>query len=117
MNIKNKYKIDNNAELTVIMLMSKKVKTWNLNLYPCFIKVIDNHYTISGIAGKTQQSLDQGIKSENTTLHDTTYDTNRPQRLSRRNVPIKQKQPLRTNRQPLRPQQTSSTTPHKGDHC
>ena len=89
------------------MLMSEKVKTWNSNLYPHLIKTINNHYRVSGIAYETQQCLDRGIKSDNTISHNTAYYTHRPQRSSRGNVPIKQKQPLRTSRQP---RHTNTTT-------
>ena len=65
--MKNKYKTDNNAELTVdtlfsimgAMLMNEKVKTWNSNLYPHLVKTMDNHYTASGITCEAQQYLDR----------------------------------------------------------
>ena len=121
---KNKYKTDNNTELTVdtlfsiigVMLMSDKVKTWNSNIYPHLVKTMDNHYTVSGIACEVKKYLDRSIKSDNTTSHDNTYYTHRPQQSSRGNVSIKQKQPLRTSKQPLHSQQMSWTTPNKRDH-
>ena len=72
--IKNKYKTDNNTELTVYtlfslmgaMLMSETVKTWNSNLYSNLIKTMDNHYMASGIACKAQQYVDRSITSDNT---------------------------------------------------
>ena len=109
--------IDNNTLFSIMgaILMSEKVKTWNSNLYSHLIKTMDNHYTANGIACEAQQYLDRGIKSDNTTLHNTAYYTHRPQRSILENVPIKQKQSLRTSRQPLHQQQTSFTTPHKRD--
>ena len=96
--------------------MSDKVKTWNSNIYPHLVKTMDNHYTVSGIACEVKKYLDRSIKSHNTTSNDNTYYTHRPQRLSRGNVSIKQKQPLRTSKQPLHSQQMNCTTPHIRDH-
>ena len=77
---------------------------------------MENHYTASEIACEAQQYLDRGIKSDKTTSHDTAYYMHKSQRPSWGNVPIKQKQPLRTSRQPPDPQQTIFTTPYKRDH-
>ena len=122
--IKNKYKKDNNADLTVdtlfsvmgAMLMSEKVKTWNPNLYPHLVKTMDNHYTASGIACEAQRYIDRGIRTDDTTSHDNAYYTHRPQRWSRGNTPIKPKQPLRTSEHPPRSQWTNTTTSHNRNH-
>ena len=77
---KNKYK-DNKVDLTVdmvfsimgAMLMSKKVKDCNPNIYPHFVKTMDSHYTAIGIACEAQQYVDRGVKMDRTTSHDTAY--------------------------------------------
>ena len=78
MHIKNKYKADNNAELTVdrlfstigaMLMRSKKVKTWNSN--PHLVETMYNHYTVSGMVCEVQHHT-------NTRHRETTTITQNP---------------------------------------
>lgn len=89
--------------------MSEKMKIWNSNLYPHLVKTMDNHYSAIGIASEAQIYLDRGVKSNDTTSHDTVYFTQKPQRSNQRNAP------LRPSRQP-NPQQTGLTNPPEHGH-
>ena len=110
--IKNKYKdkkVDLTVDMVFSMLMSEKVKDWNPNIYPHFVKIMDSHYTAIGIACKTLQYVDRGVKMDSMTSHDTAYYARRPQRSSRINRRTEPKQPLRSNNQPTHSQQSSSS--------
>ena len=54
------------------MLISEKVKTWVSNVYPNLVEVMDNHYTMGGIANDALEYIDHSIKTDNTTSHDLT---------------------------------------------
>ena len=115
--IKNKYKKDNKVDLTIdmvflimgAMLMSEKVKDWNPNIYPYFVKTIDNHFTVIGIACEAQQYIDRGVKMDSTTSHDTAYYAHRPQQSSWVNRWMEPRQPPRSNNRSTHSQQSSSS--------
>ena len=89
--------------------MNKKVKDWNLNIYPHLVKTMDSHYTAIGIACETQQYVDWGVKMDSTTSHDTAYYAHRPQQSNRINRQKELKQPPRSNKRPTHSQQSSSS--------
>ena len=89
------------------MLMSEKVKDWNLNIYPHRIKTMNSHYTAIGIACEAQQYVDRGVKIDSMTSHDTAYYARRPQQSSQINRRTEPKQPPRSNNRPTHFQQSS----------
>ena len=115
--IKNKYKKDNKVDLTVdmvfsimcAMLMSEKVKDWNPNICPHLVKTMDSHYTVIGIACKSQKYVNRGVKMNSTTSHDTAYYARKPQQSSRIIRRTEPKQPPRSNNWPTHSQQSSSS--------
>ena len=91
------------------ILMSKKVKDWNTNIYPHLIKIMDSHYTAIGIAFEAQQYVDWGVKMDDTISHDTASYARRPLLSSWINRRTEPKQPPRSNNRPTHSQQCSSS--------
>ena len=70
------------------MLMSKKVKDWNPNIYPHLVKTMDSHHIAIDIACEAQQYVDRDVKMDSTTSHDTANYARRLQQSSRINFSV-----------------------------